>query len=62
MKGYLASTEHIDWITPSVKSKAATLALGKKTPFEIARACFEFVRDEIKHSLDYKLMRVNLVD
>ena len=35
--------------------KAKELSLGFCTHEEIARSCFEFVRDEIKHSKDYQL-------
>lgn len=55
MKNYLESTEYIDWETPTVLSKAKALATGLTTPEDIVRQCFEFVRDEIKHSWDYKL-------
>jgi len=55
MGKYLESTEYIDWKTPLVLAKASALASGLSTTTEIAQKCFEFVRDEIKHSLDYKL-------
>jgi len=55
MEKYLQSTEYINWDSPLVLSQAKVLAKGASTPGEIARKCFEFVRDEIKHSLDYKL-------
>lgn len=54
MKKYLASTEYIDWEAAEVVSLAGELASGAVEPCEIARRCFEFVRDEIKHSWDYK--------
>ncbi|WP_028469096.1 transglutaminase-like domain-containing protein [Neptunomonas japonica] len=55
MNTYLEVSEHIDWRAPAVFSKARNLAEGLSDPEEIARACFEFVRDEIKHSWDYKM-------
>lgn len=55
MKQYLASTEYINWQHPTVLAKAATLAKGSVEPIDIARHCFEFVRDEIRHSGDYKM-------
>jgi len=55
MKEYLASTQYIDWNTPSVLAKSRFLADGLSSPVDIAKKCFEFVRDEIKHSLDYQL-------
>lgn len=55
MNQYLESSEYIDWATPAVKAKAVHLAEGKASEEDIAKACFEFVRDEIKHSWDHKL-------
>ena len=55
MKQYLASTYYIDWQTDEVKAKAQQLALGLSDKTEIAAACFQFVRDHIKHSNDFKL-------
>ena len=52
---YLTSSKYIDSQTDSVLVKAGELASGYESKTEIARACFEFVRDEIKHSGDYKL-------
>jgi transglutaminase-like putative cysteine protease len=55
MKEYLASTQYIDWNTSSVLAKSRFLADGLSSPLDVAKKCFEFVRDEIKHSLDYQL-------
>lgn len=55
MDAFLASTEHVDWRTPAVLAKARELAAGSADPVEIARRCFEFVRDVIKHSWDHRL-------
>jgi transglutaminase-like putative cysteine protease len=52
---YLASNEIIDWDNPLVMEKAQALSRGLIHPEEIAKACFEFVRDKIKHSKDYRL-------
>lgn len=38
-----------------VVRKALALSRGVDDLVEVARACFQFVRDEIKHSWDYKL-------
>jgi hypothetical protein len=54
MNKYLASSEYIDWKNPEVRVRAKDLASGAHNPETIARNCFEFVRDEIKHSWDYK--------
>lgn len=55
MQNYLASTTYIDWEHPEVLAKARSLAEGLLGPEDIAKRCFEFVRDEIKHSWDYQL-------
>lgn len=55
MNAFLASTEHIDWQHPRVLAKARELARGITDHEQIARRCFEFVRDEIKHSWDHRL-------
>mgnify|MGYP002623171942 CR=1 FL=1 len=49
---YLRATEVIDWEEPHVAAQAA--ALRRENLLETARACFEFVRDEIRHSRDYE--------
>lgn len=55
MKKYLESTKYIDWKTSAVLRKARDLSNKRSDPAEISKRCFEFVRDEIKHSWDYKL-------
>lgn len=55
MKNYLASTDYIDWQQPAVLEKALSLSEGLSSEDAIAKACFEFVRDEIKHSWDYQI-------
>jgi transglutaminase-like putative cysteine protease len=55
MENYLAATDIIDWNNPDVTRKAAELARDQNGPVAIARACFEYVRDQIKHSVDYQL-------
>ena len=59
---YLASTDIIDWLHPDVSQLAMQLAEGKQagmlaqpTEWSIAKACFEWVRDEVRHSVDYQL-------
>ena len=54
MKQYLESSEHIDWQHPAVSAKAAELARGCTSDEQVAQRCFEFVRDSIKHSWDYR--------
>jgi len=55
MEHYLDSSEYIDWNHPLVLAKAAELAEGGLSDDAIAKRCFEFVRDSIKHSWDYRM-------
>ena len=55
MQQYLDSSEYIDWTHPLVAAKAAALAKGCMSDEVIAKNCFEFVRDAIKHSWDYRM-------
>ena len=54
MDQYLRSTEYIDWKHPAVTAKAAELADDRDSEEILAKRCFEFVRDVIKHSWDYR--------
>jgi transglutaminase-like putative cysteine protease len=54
MEQFLQSTEIVDWTNPAVSFKAAQLASGSTDKQQIARRCFEWVRDEIQHSHDFK--------
>lgn len=49
---YLEDTITIDWQTPSVMDKAKALLVGHEFQADRVRALFEFVRDEISHSID----------
>lgn len=51
---FLEVSEYIDWQQPAVLAKARELAGGSTDPVEIAQRCFEFVRDQIRHSWDYR--------
>ncbi len=55
MNKYLKPSEYIDFENPALLTQAKILAEGALSPEEVTRKCFEFVRDEIKHSWDYKL-------
>jgi len=52
MKSYLETSEFIDWEQASIIRQAGMLAAGNE--LDAAKACFEFVRDEIKHSWDFQ--------
>lgn len=55
MQKYLESSQYIDWQHPEVLMKAKLLAGNGKDKLQISKACFRFVRDKIKHSMDYQL-------
>ena len=52
---YLQASEIIDWQRPEILQLAQELATGKNNITAIAKACFEWVRDEIRHSCDYQI-------
>jgi len=51
---YLHPTEIIDYNHPAVAAEAKRLAEGLHDDTAIAKRCFEFVRDEIRHSGDHR--------
>ena len=51
----LEATPIVDWDRPEVLALARALAEGRDDPVAVARRCFEWVRDEIKHSGDHRL-------
>ena len=53
MHDYLQSTDIIDWQSPKVLHLAGQLA--GNTPQLTAKTCFEWVRDQIRHSGDHRL-------
>ena len=52
---YLKTSDIIDWKNPAIVELAQFLALNQLGPIAIARSCFEWVRDEIRHSYDYQM-------
>ncbi len=52
MLGYLSASEFIDCDHPEVVAQAKRLAHGHTVDVDIARNCFEFVRDQIRHTGD----------
>ena len=52
---FLADSEYIDWHHPMITAKAAELTSGCADQNAIAKRCFEFVRDSIYHSWDYRM-------
>ncbi len=55
MEAYLRASEIIDWQHPGILELAQQIASDQETPTTIAKACFEWVRDEIRHSFDYQM-------
>jgi transglutaminase-like putative cysteine protease len=55
VREYLEATAIVDWDRPEVLALARTLAEGRDDPIAVARRCFDWVRDEIKHSGDHRL-------
>jgi transglutaminase-like putative cysteine protease len=58
MEEFLAATDVIDWQDSQVAQLARRLADGAADPKEVARRCFEWVRDEIEHSTDFGRVEV----
>lgn len=52
---YLAASRYIDFDTLDVRSTASRIATQAGSELDLVRQCFEFVRDEIRHSSDFKL-------
>jgi transglutaminase-like putative cysteine protease len=58
MEEFLRASDVIDWAHPLVLARAAALRDGLSDPAAMARRCFEWVRDQIKHSHDFGLQPV----
>lgn len=54
MEEYLKVTDVIDWQHPQIIELSQQIASGHQTSTAIAKACFEWVRDEIFHSVDHQ--------
>lgn len=55
MEEYLQPTNIIDWNNPAVLELARSFSTGTEDIEEKAKRCYHWVRDEIKHSYDYKM-------
>ena len=55
---YLRPTDIIDWKHPEVFQMARSLCAGAQNLEEKAKRCYHWVRDEIKHSYDFRLSPV----
>jgi len=58
---FLKSSSIINWQHPEILEKAKQLRADLIDPDLIIKSCFEYVRDEIKHSNDYKLNPVTCI-
>ncbi len=54
MKTYLSETYIIDYSDPDIQSLAQSLSQKCRSDLEIARNCFTYVRDKIRHTGDHK--------
>lgn len=54
MRPYLDSSTYIDFEHPLVRDAADSLRRAAESRTALVRSCFEYVRDEIRHSLDYR--------
>ena len=54
-EAYLRSSDIINYQHPTVWACAKDLTHGLSDPFEVTQQCFEWVRDTIKHSVDFQL-------
>ena len=53
MENFLAESEIIDYFNENIRRLAKRLAEGCQDDVEIARNCFEYVRDKIRHTGDH---------
>jgi transglutaminase-like putative cysteine protease len=54
LAAYLSPSNYIDFTHPVIAEKAQQLARNQQGELALAKACFEFVRDEIQHSWDFR--------
>lgn len=55
MQRFLVASKYIDCDDADIQRVARTLANRASSEIERVRRCFEFVRDDIRHSVDFKL-------
>ncbi len=54
MTKFLEETSIVDYSNQEIQKLAISLSINCKIDIEIAKNCFHYVRDKIKHSGDYK--------
>jgi len=55
MKEFLAPTAVVDCASPAIVRMAAEIAAGAGEEEEVARRCFVWVRDQVRHSSDHQI-------
>jgi len=55
MKQYLENSEFINWECPEIQKVARDIKDDLDTDIEVTKACFEYVRDSIKHTWDFQI-------
>jgi transglutaminase-like putative cysteine protease len=55
MQRYLSPSKYINYQHKDVMSLARVLGQASSSELDLVRRCFEFVRDEVRHSVDFKL-------
>lgn len=55
MQPYLSRSRYIDFDDEQVKACATALVRNAASELDVVARCFAFVRDEIRHSSDFKL-------
>jgi len=61
MHNFLLPNKYINSDSPHVIKRALIIADENTNKFEVAKACFEYVRDEIKHSVDYEMNPITVI-
>jgi len=52
---FLEASSYINWKDPKIKELSDSLAVQVSSENALVKICFEWVRDNIKHSAEYKL-------
>jgi transglutaminase-like putative cysteine protease len=55
MQEYLENSDIINWTDPDILALSRQLSVACDNDSQIAQHCFEWVRDNIRHSWDYQL-------
>lgn len=55
LSAYLVASDVVDWQHPSILELANEIGHRHDSVNAVAQACFEWVRDEIRHSVDYQM-------